>query len=139
MRDSLCNDVVPEEDVRSSDGVHTDFQSFVEQDIAGKQIRIHSGYMKYLVNDNRGEIAILALYRKMNTPCADAVELSLCRVDFHGFIEGFVVDQNMSVRREVLRGTRIEDPMFWIAALTVVSIDLCRCSERYSGFRCCGL
>src|SRR5271163_4442983 len=102
MRDSLCNDVVPEEDVRSSDGVHTDFQSFVEQDIAEKKIRIHSEYMKYFVNDNRSEVAVLALNCKINTPCPDAVELSLRRVDFHRFIEGFVVDQNVSVRREVL-------------------------------------
>src|SRR5271170_3946550 len=99
--------------------------------------------MQHLMNDYRSEVTALALNGEMNAPYADAMELTLRRADFHGFIEGLVIDQDVFMRCKVLRGTRVEDPMLWIAALAVVLVDIgfshsfCRRTKSYSSFRCC--
>ena len=81
----------------------------------------------------------------MDAPGADAVELSLRRVDFNWFVKGFVVDQDVFVWREVLRSTRIEDPIRWISTVPVTAANtadlglsgrsrgLCCCMEGYFG------
>ena len=82
--------------------MHVDFESFSKQSVAGKQVRIHAGYVKYLLQ-GYFQVAILTFNRDMDGPGADAVELSLRRVGFNRFIEGVVVDQNVLLRREVFR------------------------------------
>ena len=104
VRNRFRNDDIAEENAGPSGGVHTDFQSFHKQNIAGKQIRIHTWDVKYLFKGHL-HVAVLAFDCDMDAPCADAKELSLRRVDFNRFVKGFVVGDNVFVRCEVLRGT----------------------------------
>jgi hypothetical protein len=89
------HDIIAEEDVDAPCGVHTDFESFPEQDVAGKEIKVHSGYVKYLVKGNRDDVAALAFNDEMNTPGADSKELAFRSVDFDGLIELLVVGQDV--------------------------------------------
>ena len=140
MGNRYCYDLTTEEDICPSCGVHTDFESFSKQNIAGKQVRIHSRYVKYLLQGYFHACAFFAFNRDMDAPSANAVELSLCCVDFNRFDKGFVVDQDVFVRREVLRSTRIEDPIRWISAAAAAHTGLsshlgclCHCMEGYFG------
>jgi hypothetical protein len=58
--------------------------------------------MQYLVQSDEGEVAILAFDCEIDAPGTDSMELSLRRVDFNWFIEGFVIDQDMLMGREML-------------------------------------
>ena len=83
----------------------------------------------------------MALNREMDAPGANTVELPLRRVDFNRFFEGFVVDQDMLMRSEVLRGAGIEDPMSGVAVLAAVPTDVgfsrrCGRVEGYPGLSC---
>jgi len=97
------HDHAAEEDIRPFGRVHTDFESFSKQNIAGEQVRIHSRYVQHLVQGHLHACAVLAFNRDMDAPNADAMELSLRHVDFNRFIEGCEVDQDVFVRREVFR------------------------------------
>ena len=48
MGNCFRHDRATEEDIRPFRRVHTDFESFSEQNVAGKQVRIHSRYVQYL-------------------------------------------------------------------------------------------
>src|SRR5437667_206838 len=130
MRDCFRHNIIVDENICSFHRMHVDFETFSQQNVARKQIRVHPRHMQYLVHDYRSEVAALAFNREMNVPCADAEEFTFCCINFNRFIESLVVDQDMSVWREVLRGTRIEDPMFWIAVLVVSAILPIIGSER---------
>ena len=141
METCFRHDRAAEEDIRPFHRVHIDFESFSKQNLAGKQVRIHPGYVKYLLQ-GYFHVAILTFNCDMDGPSADAKQLSLRHVDFNRFIEGFVVDQDVFVRREVFRGTRIEDPieLSWISAVPITAAEMglsgclsrpCRCVEGY--------
>src|SRR5436305_5246039 len=118
MGDCFRHNIIVGENICSFHRMHVDFETFSQQDIARKQIRVHPRHMQYLMQ-GYGSEAALAFNCEMNISCADAEEFTFCCINFNRFIESLVVDQDMLVRREVLRGTRIENPMFWIAVLVV--------------------
>ena len=103
MWNDLHDNYTTEEEIHPFDRVHTDFKSFSNQNVGGKQIRINSRYMRYLLQGHVHVHAILDFNHDMDAPGAGAVEVSLHCVDFNQFIEGCVVDQNVFVQREVFR------------------------------------
>src|SRR5436190_24079563 len=124
MGDCFRHNIIVGENICSFHRMHVDFETFSQQDIARKQIRVHPRHMQYLMQGYGSEAALA-----FNFFC----------INFNRFIESLVVDQDMLVRREVLRGTRIENPMFWIAVLVVFAalrFSCCPCgrTESYSGF-----
>jgi len=65
------HDLATEENACPSCRVHTDFESLSKQNIAGKQVRIHSRYVKYLLQGYL-HMAVSAFYRHMEASGADS-------------------------------------------------------------------
>ena len=76
------HDHAAEEVIHPFGRVDADFESFSKQNIAGKQVRIHSQYVQYFLQGHL-HLCVLAFNHDTDAPGADEVELSLRCVDFN--------------------------------------------------------
>ena len=135
---SRCrHDFAAEEDIRPFCRVHTDFKSFSKQNIAGEQVRIHSQYVRYLLQGQLHACAVLAFNRDMDARKADVMELSLRHVDFNRSIKGCEVDQDILTCPS--RGSMCRISAFAAAVPANMGVSrrlhcLCRRVEGHSGF-----
>jgi hypothetical protein len=82
----------------------------------------------------------MALNREMNAPGVNSVELALRHVDFSRFTKGLVVDEDVLMRRKILRCAGVNYPMFRVAVLAApTDVGLSRRRgylEGYIGLSC---
>lgn len=102
--DGRCDDVAVLENIRSSGPMHADFEAILDEDVAGDEIRVHLGNMKYILHFHNLVIAASIYDGDVDRADANSVEPSLCRLDVDRLLETEVVAVEVAVRREMLCG-----------------------------------
>src|SRR5271167_4377512 len=111
MRDGHCDYMAVFEDVGAPGWVHADFEAVVHEDIAGEEIRVHLGNMKYILQFHYLRITLSVLDGDVDRANPDSMKMSLGCLNIDGLPEVEILLIERAIWSEVLRGAGVEDPM----------------------------